>query len=93
MIGRLTGEDREVFIVLATFTNKVVTGLSGEVALSRRRGPFQTPRQPSMIIDGSPVFGSVAHGQARRDFDIALLVEAPEGTSSCAFVRFKELLA
>lgn len=38
------------------------------------------------------VFGSVARGQARRDSDIDLLVEAPEGTSSFAFVRFRELL-
>lgn len=38
------------------------------------------------------VFGSVARGQARRDSDIDLLVESPEGTSSFAFVRFKKLL-
>lgn len=38
------------------------------------------------------MFGSVARRQARRDSDIDLLVEAPEGTSSFAFVRFKELI-
>lgn len=36
------------------------------------------------------VFGSVARGTAGRDSDIDLLVEAPPGTSSFAFVRFKE---
>ena len=37
-------------------------------------------------------FGSVARHQARQDSDIDLLVEAPEGTSSFAFLRFKQLL-
>jgi predicted nucleotidyltransferase len=38
------------------------------------------------------VFGSVARHQARQDSDIDLLVEAPEGTSSFGFVRFKQLI-
>lgn len=38
------------------------------------------------------VFGSVARCEARPDSDIDLLVEAPEGTSSFGFVRFKRLL-
>lgn len=38
------------------------------------------------------VFGSVARGQARADSDIDLIVEAPEGTSSFDFIRFKQLL-
>ena len=38
------------------------------------------------------VFGSVARHQARRDSDIDLLVEAPEGTSSFGFVGFKQLI-
>ena len=38
------------------------------------------------------VFGSVARGQARQDSDIDLLVEAPPGTSSFTFVRFKQLI-
>jgi len=38
------------------------------------------------------VFGSVARHQARKDSDIDLLVEAPEGTSSFDFVRFKQLV-
>jgi uncharacterized protein len=38
------------------------------------------------------VFGSVARGEARRDSDIDLLVQAPEGTSSFGFIRFKQLI-
>jgi len=38
------------------------------------------------------VFGSVARHQARHDSDIDLLVEAPEGTSSFGFIRFKQLI-
>lgn len=38
------------------------------------------------------VFGSVARRQARQDSDIDLLVEAPEGTSSFGFIRFKQLI-
>ena len=38
------------------------------------------------------VFGSVARHQARQDSDIDLLVEAPEGTSSFDFIRFKQLI-
>lgn len=38
------------------------------------------------------VFGSVARHHARPDSDIDLIVEAPAGTSSFAFIRFKELV-
>jgi uncharacterized protein len=38
------------------------------------------------------VFGSVARHEARKDSDIDLLVEAPEGTSSFDFLRFKQLV-
>jgi predicted nucleotidyltransferase len=38
------------------------------------------------------VFGSVARGDARQDSDIDLLVEAPEGTSSFGFIKFRQLL-
>lgn len=38
------------------------------------------------------VFGSVARHQARQDSDIDLLVEAPDGTSSFGFIRFKQLI-
>jgi predicted nucleotidyltransferase len=41
---------------------------------------------------GLAVFGSVARHQARQDSDIDLLVEAPEGTSSFGFIRFKQLI-
>ena len=38
------------------------------------------------------IFGSVARGEARFDSDIDLVVEAPEGTSSFGFIRFKRVL-
>jgi len=38
------------------------------------------------------VFGSVARGEARPDSDVDLLVEAPSGTSSLSFLRFKQLI-
>jgi hypothetical protein len=38
------------------------------------------------------VFGSVARKEAGQDSDIDLLVEAPEGTSSFGFIRFKQLI-
>jgi uncharacterized protein len=38
------------------------------------------------------VFGSVARHQATHDSDIDLLVEAPKGTSSFGFIRFKQLV-
>jgi uncharacterized protein len=38
------------------------------------------------------VFGSVARHQAREDSDIDLIVEAPFGTSSFGFIRFRQLL-
>ena len=38
------------------------------------------------------VFGSVARRQAGQNSDIDLLVEAPEGTSSFGFVKFKQLI-
>ena len=38
------------------------------------------------------VFGSIARHQARPDSDIDLIVQAPKGTSSFDFVRFKQLL-
>ncbi|MGL5827589.1 MAG: nucleotidyltransferase domain-containing protein [Nocardioides sp.] len=38
------------------------------------------------------IFGSVARGEATEVSDIDLLVEAPEGTSSFGFIRFKQLI-
>jgi predicted nucleotidyltransferase len=38
------------------------------------------------------VFGSIARGEARPDSDVDLLVEAPSGTSSFSFLRFKQLI-
>jgi predicted nucleotidyltransferase len=37
-------------------------------------------------------FGSVARGHARQDSDIDLVVEAPDGTSTFAFLRFRQLI-
>ncbi len=37
-------------------------------------------------------FGSVARGEAHQDSDIDLIIEAPAGTSSFAFVGFKQLI-
>lgn len=38
------------------------------------------------------VFGSVSRRQARPESDIDLIVEAPPGTSTFEFIRFKQLL-
>lgn len=38
------------------------------------------------------MFGSVARGEATEYSDIDLLVEAPEGTSSFEFIKFKQLI-
>jgi predicted nucleotidyltransferase len=38
------------------------------------------------------VFGSAARHEARADSDIDLIVEAPAGTSSFDFIRFRQLL-
>jgi hypothetical protein len=38
------------------------------------------------------VFGSIARHQATPDSDIDLIVQAPQGTSSFEFVRFRQLL-
>lgn len=38
------------------------------------------------------VFGSVARGEARQDSDLDFIIDAPEGTSSFAFLRFKSLV-
>ena len=38
------------------------------------------------------VFGSLARGQATRDSDVDLLVQAPEGTSTFDFLRFRQMI-
>jgi hypothetical protein len=38
------------------------------------------------------VFGSIARHEARPDSDVDLIVQAPEGTSSFEFIRFRQLL-
>jgi uncharacterized protein len=42
--------------------------------------------------DRLAAFGSVARGQARRDSDIDLIVDAPAGTSTFSFIRFRQLI-
>jgi predicted nucleotidyltransferase len=42
--------------------------------------------------DRLAAFGSVARRQARRDSDIDLIVEAPPGTSTFSFIRFRQLI-
>lgn len=37
-------------------------------------------------------FGSVARREARQDSDIDLIVEAPAGTSTFSFLRFRQLI-
>ena len=41
---------------------------------------------------GLAVFGSVARGEAGLDSDLDLIVDAPKGTSSFEFLRFKQLI-
>ena len=38
------------------------------------------------------LFGSVAREHARRNSDIDLIVEAPQGTSTLDFIRFRQLI-
>ena len=42
--------------------------------------------------DNLAVFGSAARREARMDSDIDLIVDSPKGTSSFAFIRFKQLI-
>lgn len=55
-----------------------------------------TPILKKLAADGGyrrlAVFGSVARGAAEPGSDIDLIVEAPAGTSSFGFLRFKQLL-
>jgi predicted nucleotidyltransferase len=78
------------------------------VSQQLRRAPELDPIHPETLLDAArpvlkelaaehgykrlAVFGSVARGEARQDSDIDLIVEAPPGTSSFQFIRFKQLL-
>jgi predicted nucleotidyltransferase len=55
-------------------------------------GPVLTALAAERGYSRLAVFGSLARGQATRDSDIDLLVEAPEGTSTFDFLRFRRLL-
>ena len=55
-------------------------------------GPVLTALAAERGYSRLAVFGSLARGQATRDSDIDLLVEAPEGTSTFDFLRFRRVL-
>ena len=61
-------------------------------ALMQAAGPVLKALAADHSYRRLAVFGSVARGEARQDSDIDLLVEAPPGTSSFAFIRFKQLI-
>lgn len=66
-------------------------GVHPELLLDAAR-PILTALAADQGYSRLAVFGSVARREARPDSDIDLVVEAPEGTSSFGFVRFKQLL-
>jgi uncharacterized protein len=66
-------------------------GVDTEVLLEAA-GPVLTALAAEHGYSRLAVFGSLARGQATGDSDIDLLVEAPEGTSTFDFLRFRRLL-
>jgi predicted nucleotidyltransferase len=60
--------------------------------LLRAAGPILTALAADNGYSRLAVFGSVARREARKDSDIDLLVEAPEGTSSFGFIGFQQLI-
>lgn len=62
------------------------------VALVEAGGPVLRRLAENAGYGRLAVFGSVARGEATGDSDVDLLVEAPDGTSSFEFIRFKQLL-
>jgi predicted nucleotidyltransferase len=55
-------------------------------------GPVLTALAAERGYSRLAVFGSLARGQATRGSDIDLLVQAPEGTSTFDFLRFRQLI-
>ena len=55
-------------------------------------GPVLTALAAEHGYSRLAVFGSLARGQATRDSDVDLLVQAPEGTSTFDFLRFRRLI-
>ena len=55
-------------------------------------GPVLTALAAEHGYSRLAVFGSLARGQATRDSDVDLLVQAPEGTSTFDFLRFRQLI-
>lgn len=60
--------------------------------LVQAAGPVLTALAAEWGYSRLAVFGSLARGQATRDSDIDLLVQAPEGTSTFDFLRFRRLI-
>ncbi len=61
-------------------------------ALIEAAGPILKALAAEQGYSRLAVFGSVARHEARADSDIDLLVDAPDGTSTFAFLRFKGLI-
>lgn len=55
-------------------------------------GPVLTALAAERGYSRLAVFGSLARGNATPDSDIDLLVQAPEGTSTFDFLRFRQLI-
>ncbi len=72
-------------------TARELGGVDPEL-LVEAAGPVLTALAAERGYSRLAVFGSLARGQATRDSDIDLLVEAPEGTSTFDFLRFRRLL-
>ncbi len=60
--------------------------------LVQAAGPVLTALAAEHGYSRLAVFGSLARGQATRDSDVDLLVQAPEGTSTFDFLRFRRLI-
>ena len=61
-------------------------------ALLNAAGPVLKALAEDFGFTRLAVFGSVARGTPGPDSDIDLIVESPPGTSSFAFLRFKQLI-
>jgi len=55
-------------------------------------GPVLTALTAERGYSRLAVFGSLARGEATRDSDVDLLVQAPGGTSTFDFLRFRRLI-
>ena len=91
---------REIAAELGVSQPAVSQQLAGDVALRgvdperllAAAGPVIKSLAEELGYSRLGVFGSVARHEARQDSDIDLIVQAPEGTSSFAFVGFASML-